>query len=242
MITPRFISIATMLCCAMIEASGQVRTAPANGNAPGSPTVDHSVSAVIETDRVQTLADGNQLEQTTSSKYFRDGKGRVRLETADSITIVDPVSRVAYAFSPSAKTAYRSALSPSPLIASQTAQSPSSVPQSRDLGTKLIDGREATGHRHLNVTPANSPLGNKEALVKVTDIWSAPGLDLPVLITVSDPVAGQITTRYTQIVEHPDLEPGLFEPPQGYVIYDRGATSRVLNNPAQLKALSVNQQ
>ena len=58
-------------------------------------------SAEIETDSVQTLADGNRIVKHTKGRVYRDIAGRVRREEDQptgfhSITIVDPVARMTY--------------------------------------------------------------------------------------------------------------------------------------------------
>ncbi|HWJ94602.1 MAG TPA: hypothetical protein VNT33_07740 [Telluria sp.] len=68
-------------------------------------------SAEVVTERVQTLADGNQITRSTSAMSYRDSAGRVRHEVRDqngevrTITIQDPVEKVTYVLHPKDKTA-----------------------------------------------------------------------------------------------------------------------------------------
>lgn len=70
-------------------------------------------SAEVVTERVQSLADGNQISRSTSALSYRDSAGRTRHEVRDkdgearSITIHDPVEKVTYVLHPKDKTATR---------------------------------------------------------------------------------------------------------------------------------------
>ncbi|BBB60597.1 hypothetical protein UNDKW_2324 [Undibacterium sp. KW1] len=68
-------------------------------------------SAEIVTEKTQTLADGNQISNKTTSLNYRDAAGRTRQEIRDSkgnvqhIVIVDPVENLRYILMPEKKTA-----------------------------------------------------------------------------------------------------------------------------------------
>lgn len=68
-------------------------------------------SAEIVTEKTQTLADGNQISNKTTSLNYRDAAGRTRQEMRDSkgnvqhIVIVDPVENLRYILMPEKKTA-----------------------------------------------------------------------------------------------------------------------------------------
>jgi len=82
-------------------------------------------SAQAVTERVQTLADGNRIVQTTSGSVARDSQGRVRRDEALSgivsgkgnaphmIFIEDPVAGVHWNLDPQMKTAFKLSLPPS---------------------------------------------------------------------------------------------------------------------------------
>jgi hypothetical protein len=71
----------------------------------------YSAQEVME--RQQTLADGNQIVNTTTSMSYRDSQGRVRDEHRDrngeltSVMISDPVANLSYVLHPKDKTATR---------------------------------------------------------------------------------------------------------------------------------------
>ncbi|MDQ4120417.1 MAG: hypothetical protein M3209_03115 [Acidobacteriota bacterium] len=78
-------------------------------------------SAEAISESVQTLADGNKIKRSVTTKLYRDGEGRFRREeTANSganslaengahqsISIFDPVAGARYVLNPTAKTAHR---------------------------------------------------------------------------------------------------------------------------------------
>jgi hypothetical protein len=82
------------------------------------PVVGAPYSAQSTTERVQMLADGNRIEQTTTADVARDSQGRVRNERVLSgvstsqgepprlITIEDPVAGVTYTLDANTKTAF----------------------------------------------------------------------------------------------------------------------------------------
>ena len=77
-------------------------------------------SAEIETDFVQTLADGNRIVRRTTGRVFRDSEGRVRREEdqasgAPLITITDALTHVSYVLEPALRIA-RETPSMAPLL------------------------------------------------------------------------------------------------------------------------------
>ena len=67
-------------------------------------------SAEMETDFVQTLADGNRIVRRTTGRVYRDSQGRVRREEdrpsgTPAISIVDAVARLSYSLDPARRTA-----------------------------------------------------------------------------------------------------------------------------------------
>ena len=62
---------------------------------------------------VQTLSDGTQLENSTTTLFYRDSLGRTRTESQEgkgSITIIDPVAGFRYQLNPAEKGAMRIAM------------------------------------------------------------------------------------------------------------------------------------
>jgi hypothetical protein len=77
-------------------------------------------SAEIITEKTQTLADGNQISNKTSSSVYRDNAGRIRYEVRDSkgnlsqIFITDPVENSRYIIIPERKTVTKVMLAKTP--------------------------------------------------------------------------------------------------------------------------------
>jgi hypothetical protein len=75
-------------------------------------------SAQAVTERVQTLADGNQITSKHTNVSYRDSAGRTRQDVRDekgelrAITIHDPVAGASYVLHPEDKTATKVALNP----------------------------------------------------------------------------------------------------------------------------------
>ncbi len=73
-------------------------------------------SAEIISERVQNLADGNQIVNKSSTVHYRDSAGRTRQEVRDSkgqvnrIVIVDPVENMSYVLNPKDKKATKIAM------------------------------------------------------------------------------------------------------------------------------------
>jgi hypothetical protein len=61
-------------------------------------------SADEVTESTQVLADGTRIHRENKTSVYRDGEGRVRRETPDSIMITDPVANVTYVLSPKSMT------------------------------------------------------------------------------------------------------------------------------------------
>ncbi len=68
-------------------------------NVKGAP---YSAEQISET--TQTLGDGTRIHRESSVKLYRDGAGRVRRETPDGISILDPVAGVGYTLNPKTMT------------------------------------------------------------------------------------------------------------------------------------------
>jgi hypothetical protein len=180
-----------------------------------------SLRAEMEMTVVTTLSDGNKLERSTSAMFFRDERGRTRIEQGDTVTINDPVSHFIYVLDLRDKTARRfffksdakrveTDKESSRLVSNENGQN--------KLGTKSIDGMVAIGEEHVSVTPANSRLGNKQPITKITRIWHSEELQLPILTSIEDPLSGTFTAHYKNIQKHLALDPSLFVIPPDFEV------------------------
>ena len=99
------------------------------------------------------------------------------------------------------------------------------------LGTRVIEGVEATGTRQTLTIPAGR-IGNEKPIQVVSERWYAPELRAVVLSTHSDPRSGRDTNRLTGITRgEPDKS--LFEVPGGYTV--RQGPPPFLRGPGPLR-------
>ena len=85
----------------VIGLSGSVM----NSTVKGAP-----YSGVEVTETNQVLADGTRIHNEGQTTVYRDGEGRVRRETPDQITIMDPVAGATYFLDPKAQTVRKATL------------------------------------------------------------------------------------------------------------------------------------
>lgn len=199
------------------------------------------LTAQISVTRENTLSDGNHIYKQTQATLYRDSQGRVRREmTVDlgmpatgavkhtMVMIKDPVSGKRYMLDPSSKTARELPMGPmgpkghrpnpnAPAGSGEDAHAKrmASV-QEQQLGTKTIDGVQAEGRR-VTRTIAAGEIGNERPIEVVTERWFSTELEIPLLITHTDPMMGNVTTKVTSLTRgEPDAS--LFQVPSDYKI------------------------
>ena len=252
-----------------------------------------SADAVSES--VQTLADGNRIVRSTTTKLHRNSEGRFRRElkngsggilgTAFSygagVSIIDPVAGNRYLLDPEMRTARAAVIRAARPHREKREASGAAVPpappaplepppgvrviapgepaiaatgvyrtiapgapgievltmegrekyetRSEDLGTKNIEGVEASGKRTVTTIPADA-IGNERPIEIVYEKWYSKELEMTVLSKHSDPRFGEQTYRLTNIVRA-EPEPSLFTLPSGYkVLGDEGTFYTVIEN------------
>jgi hypothetical protein len=89
-------------------------------------------------------------------------------------------------------------------------------PKTESLGTKSIDGIQATGTRSITTIPAGT-IGNDNDLIITREIWYSPELKLVLRSTQSDPRFGQTTYTLTN-VQQGSPDEALFQVPADYTI------------------------
>jgi len=75
------------------------------GGVMGQPVLGAPYSATEVSERTQTLADGTKIHNQTEAQVYRDGQGRTRRETGNTIVIMDPVAHTRYSINTERKTA-----------------------------------------------------------------------------------------------------------------------------------------
>ena len=89
---------------------------------------------------------------------------------------------------------------------------------SEDLGTQVIEGVVAVGHRQTTTFPVGSQ-GNDRPIATTSETWMSPELKIVILRKTSDPRSGEDTLKTTNLSRaEPDL--ALFQPPPDYTIVD----------------------
>lgn len=184
------ISFSALFLLIAIPSVGQTKPALAAQTEGSCPLASRTAagvpySAVQETVRTQTLADGTHIEQKSQrTQFYRDSQGRLREEfymelgpvgaqdkSLVNIIIVDPVECVTYKLSPTKHIASRRVHSP--VSASQTAlvnkaqsaaeQPRRTVPEelrprssTEELGTETMEGLAVKGTKTTTTFPAGS--------------------------------------------------------------------------------------
>jgi hypothetical protein len=90
---------------------GQMKVVSLSGAAMGPTVKGAPYSAVEVSENNQVLADGTRIHNENQTTVYRDGEGRVRRETPNQITIMDPVAGVSYFLNPKTQTATKATLS-----------------------------------------------------------------------------------------------------------------------------------
>jgi len=196
----------------------------------GAPVTGSPYTAVEVRSFTQALANGNQIQHQDQTKVYRDSQGRVRTETVMGpetigrtpftvITIFDPVAGDSIRLDPQHQTAMVRAVKPH---TQQEAAGPrhgagnQSDVAKEDLGSSLVNGRQAMATRTTHTIPAGS-IGNQQAITTTRTVWMSPDLKVPLQIVSEDPRWGTTTVTLTNIVQsEPDA--ALFQIPAGYTV------------------------
>jgi hypothetical protein len=191
------------------------------------------VTATISVVHDSTLADGNTIHTENQSTEYRDSQGRVRREvpfklmtTATGATqgtmiiITDPVAGKRYVLNPQNKTAHVMPMHP-PKPAGESgpgAHGPAWASgkdiTTEQLGSKTILGLPAQGTRVTHTIPAGE-IGNAKPISVVTERWVSTDLQIPLTMSHTDPMMGNMTSTVTNIARgEPDAS--LFQVPSDY--------------------------
>jgi hypothetical protein len=217
------------------------------GFGPGGrqPTVANAPYSAMETTvSTQTLANGNQITRNESTQVYRDSQGRVRTETTMTprpgsaanaqartmVTIFDPVEGSVSRIDSERMVVEKSMLPtgnpgrrgppqdgngrPRPENRNGGAAAPGVLKE--ELGTRVIASLTATGKRTTTTIAANA-VGNTQPIQSVHEIWMSSDLQVPVMMTSSDPRSGTRVTQLTNVTRN-EPDPALFQAPAGYTV------------------------
>jgi hypothetical protein len=200
-------------------------------------------SANFSTESTQTLADGNQIQHSSTGSIARDTQGRTRREmtlpaigafavvNGESLSHVvflkDPVADTRYVLEedkkiaqqlpqPSVKGAFRDKEFRNPEAAAKKSEVEKSEVVTTSLGTQTIGGISAQGTRYTRTIPAGE-IGNTKPIVIVNEKWYSPELQMVVMTKRSDPRSGDTTFQMTDI-QRGEPAASLFQVPADYTI------------------------
>jgi len=212
-------------------------------------------SASFSTQTTQTLADGNQIQRTTSGTFARDSQGRTRRDLTlpavgawatsgqaapRAVVINDSVAGTQYVLETDRKVARKTERLPhgkhGGAGAGPDAQfaPPGGLRGNRNnvvttsLGTQSINGVQAEGTRTTHTIPAGA-IGNANPIVITSERWYSPELQTVVMIKHSDPRMGETTFQLTN-VQRQEPDASLFQVPSDYTV-KRGGNRRFGRKP-----------
>jgi hypothetical protein len=198
-------------------------------------------SATISTQSTQALADGNQIQRSTTGSIARDSQGRTRRDMTlpaigplaaatgktppHAIFISDPVAGTNYILHAEDKTADQMPKRAwkggnNPAAASERAGRFQNEQTTTDLGTQNINGISAQGTRVTRTIPAGE-IGNAKPIVITTERWYSSELQAYVMIKRTDPMMGDVVYQLTNI-QRQEPEASLFQVPADYTVNQRG--------------------
>ena len=199
-------------------------------------------SADISDQSVQTLADGNRIQRSTTGHAARDSEGRSYLQQTITgglfaqngpktvIFISDPIAGYSYVLDPATKIAVRRAIkvptgskswAPEGRFPNENPRPDGASRVETDLGTQNINGISAQG-KSVTHTIAAGAIGNAQAIVSTSETWYSPDLQIPVLAKRNDPRFGQSTYSATSI-QRTEPPASLFQVPSEYTVQDAPA-------------------
>lgn len=213
----------------------RVRILGAEAGRPGPVVTGAPYSADAVTEITQTLADGNQIHQVTTTRVYRDSQGRTRREpTLNALGstaagtggpqiafINDPVAGMSYALDLIGRTATSSVLRQPPAGAVRGDRRSrrlvdSANTKTESLGRQLTAGVPADGTRVTVTIPAGQ-IGNAQPIQVVSERWYSPDLQLTVLSKRSDPRTGEIVSQLTNL-SRAEPPATLFEVPADFQV------------------------
>lgn len=174
--------------------------------------------AAYEVRITKALSGGNSIDRAVTGQFYRDSRGRTRLEVDGRISISDPVARVAVFLDPSAHLAKRVVL-PQPSTQPRVNPAfPASNPP-REIAGRLIEGFETVGKEYTLTIPEGK-MGNKAPIVQTIRTWYSANLKMPLLTVSSDEISGERSQsfRALQVGREPDAS--LFRIPTDYTVQD----------------------
>lgn len=223
------------------------------------------LAAVFESETVRLQPNGTALTTRVVTRIYRDRHGRTRRmqttvaangttapnsNTAESITIEDPVAGFTYLINPATRTAFRYKLSVNqPQGSAFNDLVPRTVdvlrnddpqtglvkkyrleqPRVEALGRQELNGVEAEGRRVRFRIPAGA-VGNATETEATHETWIARDLKILVKSSTKNPLIGEHNFRVIELMRS-EQPASLFEVPSDYTIQESGVVRTDLPAP-----------
>jgi hypothetical protein len=184
---------------------------------PGAP-----LTAVVEVESTQVLADGSALSKKSIANIARDSQGRIYNErrqlVSPSYTGQPPILSF-HIFNP--ETRLSIFVNPATRIARQfTLSQPTPRPPTNgeDLGNQVMENVLAHGIRVTRTVPA-AVSGTGMPVIVTDECWYSDELHLNMLVKHDDPRTGQQTVSVTRL-SRAEPDEAMFKVPAGFKIVD----------------------
>jgi hypothetical protein len=184
---------------------------------PGAP-----LTAVVEVESTQVLADGSALSKKSIANIARDSQGRIYNERRQLVSpsftgqppilsfhIFDPETRQSIFVNPATRIARQFTLS-QPI--------PRPPTNGEDLGSQVMENVLAHGIRVTRTVPA-AVSGTGKPVIVTDEYWYSEELHLNMLVRHDDPRTGQQTVSVTRL-SRAEPDESVFKVPAGFKIVD----------------------
>ena len=184
---------------------------------PGAP-----LTAVVEVESTQVLADGSALSKKSFANIARDSQGRIYNERRQMVSpsyagqppilsfhIFDPETRQSIFVNPATRVARQFILS------EPTPRPPTS---GEDLGSQVMENVLAHGIRVARTVPATAS-GTGKPVTVTDEYWYSDDLHLNMLVKHDDPRTGEQTVSVTRL-SRAEPDEAMFKVPAGFKLVD----------------------
>jgi len=221
------------------------------GDVNGKPVTGSPFSATFTTETTQTLADGNQIQRTTTGTIARDSQGRTRRDftlpgigpwetpgkpaphvvvindvVAGKQYILNPKNKVAREMPPLRFRRHRGGHGAGQEVFRTAGPPPDEGEQGgRDVVTTSLGTQTINGVQadgtRYTRTIPAGAIGNQNPIVITTEKWYSPDLQMVVLSKRNDPRTGERIMQLTNI-QRAEPDASLFQVPSDYAVKQGG--------------------
>jgi len=214
-----------------------------DGGFEGKTVTGAPFTATVIVQNSQVLADGNQIQHTSTGTLARDSQGRTRRDMTPPALgamvaagrsslhfsmINDPVANVHYMLDPDKKVARQMSMhkhnggghggpaGAAVRAGSRGENSDQANVVTTSLGSKTINGVSATGTLITRTIPAGA-IGNEKPIVITNERWYSAELQTMVMTKTSDPRMGDFVRQLSNI-QRTEPDATLFQVPADYTV------------------------